>query len=129
MKLANANAIRTKIVADLFEHMSNAGEDCGLIASNSFNLPVVVDGEEGWVEVVVKVPKEDGDEGFGKREEYSMKLAANAERQRQKPKPRRRKSPRTRRSELKKRRVNPPPLHHFSVVKRGARAIFFEKKY
>lgn len=80
MKLVNANAIRTKIVADLFEHMSNAGEDCGLIASNSFNFPVVVDGEEGWVEVVVKVPKEDGDEGFGKREEYSLKLAANAER-------------------------------------------------
>ena len=80
MKLANANAIRAKIVANLFEYMTNAGEDCGLIASNSFNFPVVVDGEEGWVEVVVKVPKEDGDEGFGKREEYSLKLAANAER-------------------------------------------------
>lgn len=80
MKLANANAIRAKIVANLFEHMVDAGEDCGLIASNSFNFPVVVDGEEGWVEVVVKVPKEDGDEGFGKREDYSLKLAANAER-------------------------------------------------
>ena len=79
MKLANANAIRAKVVADLFEHMSHAGEDCGLIASNSFNFPVVVDGEEGWVEIVVKVPKEDGDEGFGKREDYSLKLAANAE--------------------------------------------------
>lgn len=79
MKLANANAIRTKVVADLFEHMSNVGEDCGMITSNSFNFPVVVEGEEGWVEVVVKVPKEDGDEGFGKREEYSLKLATNAE--------------------------------------------------
>ena len=80
MKLANANAIRTRIVDDLFKYMSDVGEDCGMITSNSFNFPVVVDGEEGWVEVVVKVPKEDGDEGFGKREEYSLKLAANAER-------------------------------------------------
>ena len=79
MKLANANAIRTKIVTDLFEHLSNAGEDCGMITSNSFNFPAVVDGEEGWVEVVVKVPKDDGDDGYGKREEYSLKLAANAE--------------------------------------------------
>lgn len=79
MKLANANAIRTKIVTDLFEHMSNVGEDCGMITSNSFNFPVVVDGEEGWVEVVVKVPKDDGDDGYGKREEYSLKLATNAE--------------------------------------------------
>lgn len=79
MKLANVNAIRSKIVADLFEHLSNAGEDCGMITSNSFNFPVVVEGEEGWVEVVVKVPKNDGDDGYGKREEYSLKLAANAE--------------------------------------------------
>ncbi len=80
MKLANANAIRSRIIVDLFEHMSNVGEDCGMITSNSFNFPVVVDGEEGWVEVVVKVPKDDGDDGYGKREEYSLKLAANAER-------------------------------------------------
>ena len=86
MKLANANAIRTKIITDLFEHMSNVGEDCGMITSNSFNFPVVVDGEEGWVEVVVKVPKDDGDDGYGKREEYSLKLAANAEKAKAKAK-------------------------------------------
>lgn len=80
MKLANANAIRTRIIDDLFEHMSDVGEDCGMVTSNSFNFPVVVDGEEGWVEIVVKVPKDDGDDGYGKREEYSLKLAANAER-------------------------------------------------
>ena len=50
-----------------------------MITSNSFNFPVVVEGEEGWVEVVVKVPKEYGDEGYDKREEYSLKLATNAE--------------------------------------------------
>ena len=81
MKLANANAIRASVVENLFVHMSDyCGEDCGMITSNSFNFPVVVDGEEGWVEVVVKVPKDDGDDGYGKREEYSLKLAANAER-------------------------------------------------
>lgn len=81
MKLANANAIRASVVENLFVHMRDyCGEDCGLIASNSFNFPVVTeDGEEGWVEVVVKIPKEEGDEGFDKREEYSLKLAANAE--------------------------------------------------
>lgn len=81
MKLANANAIRASVVENLFVHMNDyCGEDCGMITSNSFNFPVVVDGEEGWVEVVVKVPKDDGDDGYGKREEYSLKLAANAER-------------------------------------------------
>ena len=79
MTLANANAIRTRIVDDLFKYMSDVGEDCGMITSNSFNFPVVVEGEEGWVEVVVKVPKEYGDEGYDKREEYSLKLATNAE--------------------------------------------------
>lgn len=86
MKLANANAIRASVVENLFAHMrDNCGEDCGLIASNSFNFPVVTeDGEEGWVEIVVKIPKEEGDEGFDKREEYSLKLAANAEKARAK---------------------------------------------
>ena len=80
MKLANANAIRASVVENLFTHMSDyCGEDCGMITSNSFNFPVVVEGEEGWVEVVVKVPKEYGDEGYDKREEYSLKLATNAE--------------------------------------------------
>ena len=80
MKLANANAIRASVVENLFAHMSDyCGEDCGMITSNSFNFPVVVDGEEGWVEVVVKVPKEYGDEGDDKREEQSLKLATNAE--------------------------------------------------
>ena len=80
MKLANANAIRASVVENLFAHMSDyCGEDCGMITSNSFNFPVVVEGEEGWVEVVVKVPKEYGDEGYDKREEYSLKLATNAE--------------------------------------------------
>ena len=78
MKLANANAIRQGIVENLLAHMSdNCGEECGMIASNSFNFPVVsADGEEGWVEIVVKVTKEAGDDGYMKREQYGDKLKA-----------------------------------------------------
>lgn len=78
MKLSNANAIRARIVRNLFDQFSNT-EDCGFIASNSFNFPVVEDGEEGWVEIVVKVTKDDGDDGYGKREEYEMKCSEREE--------------------------------------------------
>ena len=78
MKLSNANAIRTRIVRDLFDKFSDV-EDCGFIASNSFNFPVVEDGEEGWVEIVVKVTKDDGDDGYAKRDEYEMKCSERME--------------------------------------------------
>ena len=78
MKLANANSIRTKYLEALMSALGT--EDIGQIASNSFNFPVVAeDGEEGWVEIVIKVPKENGDEGFDKREEYKLKCAEKAE--------------------------------------------------
>lgn len=82
MKLANANAIRTRIVRELFDRFSDV-EDCGFIASNTFNFPVVAeDGEEGWVEIVVKVPKGTKDEeydGYGRRESYLLDLQEKAE--------------------------------------------------
>ena len=72
MKLVNANEIREKVLERIMTYFVEADEDCGQIASNSFNFPVVAeDGEEGWVEIVVKIPKED--EGYDKREEYEMK--------------------------------------------------------
>ena len=77
MKVAIANAIREHYVLavrSLFDE-----EDCGMIASNAFNFPIVHEGEEGWVEVVVKVPKYDGDEGYALREEYEMKCKERAE--------------------------------------------------
>lgn len=74
-----ANQIRATITAELFDYFSNKSEDCGMIASNSFNFPIVVDGEEGFVEIVVKVPKDDGDDNFGKRTEYTMKVEAAKE--------------------------------------------------
>ena len=77
MKVAMANAVREhyiKAVRSLFNE-----EDCGMTTSNSFNFPIVWEGEEGWVEVIVKVPKYDGDEGYALREEYEMKVRKRAE--------------------------------------------------
>ena len=61
MKLASANKIRKQYIEELLAYFacegSSDGEDCGMITSNSFNFPVVADdGEEGWVEIVVKIP-------------------------------------------------------------------------
>lgn len=74
MKQTLANSIRSTVIANLFDHFSNKGEDCGMITSGSFNFPTVIDGEEGWVEIVVKVPKYDSDEGYALREDYTLKV-------------------------------------------------------
>ena len=77
MKVAMKNAIREqyiKAVRSLFDE-----EDCGMITSHSVNFPIVWEGEEGWVEVIVKVPNYDGDEGYALREEYEMKCKERAE--------------------------------------------------
>lgn len=84
MKLANANAIRAGVIENLFAHLKDyCEEDCGMIASNSFNFPVVADdGEEGWVEIVVKVPKGSKDEeydGYALREDFVKKTQEAAE--------------------------------------------------
>ena len=78
MKLANANKIRAKVLEAIMAYFVEADEDCGQIASNSFNFPIVADdGEEGWIEIVVKIPKED--EGYEKREEFQMKAKEKEE--------------------------------------------------
>lgn len=83
MKLSNANVIRSRVVKAVMAYFVEANEDCGMIASNSFNFPIVAeDGEEGWVEVVVKVPKGTKDEeydGYGRREQYEIDLKEKAE--------------------------------------------------
>lgn len=78
MKTANANKFRAKVIEAIMAYFVEANEDCGMIASNSFNFPIVAeDGDEGWIEVVVKIPKED--DGYEKREEYDMKTKERAE--------------------------------------------------
>ena len=77
MKTTTANIIRERYLSAIMSSFTD--EDIGRIASNSFNFPIVEDGEEGWVEIVVKVPKETGDEGYGKREEYALKIKEKEE--------------------------------------------------
>lgn len=79
MDTKTAKIVREEIVAKLYNLFKEAGEDVGMITSGSFNFPVVKDGAEGFVEIVVKVPKEDGDDNYAKREEYTMKIKAAAE--------------------------------------------------
>lgn len=82
MKLALANQIRATVIANLQVYFEGLGEDVGLTASNILNYPVVIDGEEGWVEIAVKVPKGTKDEeydGYGRREEYRLSQEDKAE--------------------------------------------------
>ena len=81
MKTANANKFRAKAIEAIMAYFVEANEDCGMIASNSFNFPIEKDGEEGWVEIVVKVPKYGDDEGYALREEYVMKCEKRAQKE------------------------------------------------
>lgn len=73
MKNSIANEVREKFVSDLFDFFVKNGEDVGRITSGSFNFPIVWNGEEGAVEIVVKVPKYDSDEIYALRDDYKLK--------------------------------------------------------
>lgn len=78
MELSTKNMIRAQYINSLLDFLST-NEDVALIASNTLNFPISHNGEEGWVEVTVKIPKEDGDDGYLKRESYTMHLQEKAE--------------------------------------------------
>lgn len=79
MKLAIANAARARYINEIMSYLAAQGEDVALVTSNTCNLPIVEDGEEGVLEVVVKVVKKDYDECMQEREDYQMKLQEQAE--------------------------------------------------
>ena len=79
MKLALANAVRSEIINRLFKYLAENGEDVGMINSNTFNFPIVYEGEEGFVEIVAKVVKKDSDECYQERAAYPAKLIEKAE--------------------------------------------------
>ena len=81
MKLSIANAARARYITEVMEFFAAKGEDVALISSNTCNLPFVQDGEEGVLEVTVKVTKKDYDESMQEREDYKAKCAEQAERQ------------------------------------------------
>ena len=75
MKLSIANAVRARYISSIMDYLAAQGEDVALITSNSCNLPIVEDGEEGVLEVVVKVVKKEYDECMQEREDYKVKCA------------------------------------------------------
>ena len=78
MKLSIANSARSRYISSIMEYLTAQGEDVALVTSNSCNLPIVEDGEEGVLEVVVKVVKKDYDECMQEREDYKAKCADKA---------------------------------------------------
>lgn len=80
MAIKFADKARAEYTQKLFAFLESQGEDVGMIESNSFNFPIVIDGTEGFVEIVVKVPKDGGDDNYMKREVYADKAKARAER-------------------------------------------------
>lgn len=80
MAIKFADKARAEYVKKIFDFVESLGEDVGMIESNSFNFPIVIDGEEGFVEVVVKVPKDRGDDNYMRRETYQDKVKTRAER-------------------------------------------------
>ena len=75
MKLAIANVVRSRYINEIMEYLAAKGEDVALTASNTCNMPFVEDGEEGVLEVVVKVVKKEYDECMQEREDYIFKCA------------------------------------------------------
>ena len=75
MKLAVANSVRTRYINSIMAFLASQDEDVALVTSNTCNLPIVEDGEEGVLEVVVKVVKKDYDECMQEREDYKVKCA------------------------------------------------------
>lgn len=81
MTVKNANVLRAKFVEFFMNYAREAGEDAGLEGASVFSFPVVADdGEEGCVQVVIKIPKDDdGDDCYTRREDYALKLAEKTE--------------------------------------------------
>lgn len=75
MKLALANTVRSRYINSIMAYLAEQGEDVALVTSNTCNLPFVEDGEEGVLEVVVKVVKKDYDECMQERVDYVAKVA------------------------------------------------------
>lgn len=81
MKKVNQDKLRAQTTEDLIKYFISKGEDVAQITSGSFNFPTEIDGEEGFVEIVVKIPKYNDDEGYALREDYQIKLKNKAERE------------------------------------------------
>lgn len=106
MKNTLANQFRAEFVEKMRKFLIvEIGDDIGQINSNTLNFPIVVEGEEGWCEIVVKVTKDDGDDGYLKREEYTMKLEETARKKAEKEEAKKKKIERDKKVREEKRKA------------------------
>lgn len=77
MKLKTKNKVRELWTKRFMDFLVSEEEEVGQIASNCVNFPIEYEGEEAWIEVLVKIPNDD--EGYEKREEYADKVKRDIE--------------------------------------------------
>ena len=96
--------VRNEWVKKFYDFLDGIGEDVGYEKSNTLNIPVV--GEEGgeyFVKIAVSVPTggRDGEpyDGYAVREEYQMKIAEKAEKEKAKAEKKKKKTAKSEKSE------------------------------
>ena len=73
------NDLREKVLKSVMDFFAEKGEDIMQTNSNECAFPCVdEDGNDKWIQIVVKVPTggrdEDGYDGYGVAESYKMKV-------------------------------------------------------
>jgi hypothetical protein len=81
MKIIPANKVRSRYMTLLMNYLASQEEDIALISSNVANMPFVEDGEEGILEISVKVSKKDYDYAMQERTDYQAHLVEKAEKE------------------------------------------------
>lgn len=88
-KKATIDALRSKYVSMLANVLNDAGEEVLIVGSNEIAIPVVdAEGEEQYIVFKVQVPQgsRDGDayDGHGMAQDYAIKVAAKAAKDKEK---------------------------------------------
>ena len=81
MKIITANKVRSRYMTLLMNYLTSQEEDIALVSSNVANMPFVEDGEEGILEISVKVSKKDYDYAMQERTDYQTHLVEKAEKE------------------------------------------------
>lgn len=79
MKTNFANEARTRYINSIMDYLRAQGEDVALVTSNTCNLPIVQNEEEGVMEISVKIVKKEYDECMQERADYITKCAEKIE--------------------------------------------------
>ena len=88
-KKATIDALRSKYTSMLSSVLNDAGEEVLIVGSNEIAIPVVdAEGEEQYIVFKVQVPQgsRDGEayDGHGMAQDYAMKVAAKAAKDKEK---------------------------------------------